>query len=145
MEPARNRTIIKKCKKIWGGVLFNCIGKWLPKPNFFIKPVGWLSKKFRGLCGKWMLDECGRNVNICNKSSFSTRVKLGDNSGIGYKARITGPCTIGNNVIMGPEVYIFTMNHKTNRIDLPIKDQGNTEEREVYIGDDSWIGCRAII
>ncbi len=46
---------------------------------------------------------------------------------------------------MGPEVCIFTMNHRTDRVDIPIKYQGNTEEREVFIGDDCWIGCRAML
>lgn len=92
-----------------------------------------------------MLDSCRKNVNICNLATFSTKVKLGDNSGIGIKANIAGPCTIGNNVIMGPEVNIFTKNHNTDRIDVPIKFQGDTEIKEVIIGDDCWIGCRAII
>ena len=76
---------------------------------------------------------------------FSTKVEIGSNSSIGYKAKITGQCSIGNNVIMGPEVYIFTKNHKIDNINVPIKYQGDTDDERVYIGDDCRIGCRAII
>ena len=134
-----------KIKKIIGRCLYYGIGRWLPGHTFFIKPVAFLSKKFRGFCGKLILDKCGKNVNICNLASFSSKIQLGDNSGIGIKAKISGPCIIGNNVIMAPEVSIFTVNHCTERIDIPIKYKGDTEARTVNIGDDSWIGYRAII
>ena len=137
--------IYKKGKKLLGLLIFYSFARYLPKPNCVIKPIGYVSKKIRGFCGKLILDKCGKNVNICNLSTFSTRVEIGDNSGIGFKAKITGPCTIGNNVIMGPEIYVFTKNHKIDDISIPIKYQGDTEDKRVYIGDDCWIGCRAII
>lgn len=134
-----------KFSKIAGCVLYYGIGRWLPRPDCRIRALGYIAKRFRGFCGKLMLERCGKNVNICDHASFSTRVKLGNNSGIGRRANISGACTIGDNVIMGPEVCIFTMNHRTDRVDIPIKYQGNTEEREVFIGDDCWIGCRAML
>lgn len=136
---------ISRVKVYIGCALFYGFARFLPKPNCVIKPIGIGSKKIRSFCGHLMLEQCGKNVNICNMAKFSTKVKLGDNSGIGIKANITGPCTIGNNVIMGPEVYVFTKNHNIDRIDVPIKYQGDTEDREVFIGDDCWIGFRAII
>ena len=136
---------IVKVRKIMGIVLFYGFARYLPKPNCLIKPIGVISKKIRAFCGKLILNKCGENVNICNMSSFSTRVEIGNNSGIGYKAKITGPCTIGDNVIMGPEVYIFTKNHIIDDINIPIKYQGSTEDERVFIGDDCWIGCRSIL
>lgn len=134
-----------KFKVYIGYILFYGFARYLPKPNCIIKPIGLVSKKIRSFCGHLMLESCGKNVNICNLSIFSTKVKLWNNSGIGVRANISGPCTIGNNVIMGPEVYVFTKNHNISRTDIPIKYQGDTDEREVFIGDDCWIGCRAII
>lgn len=128
-----------------GLALYKTIGHMLPKTEFFIPAIGRLGKKFRGLCGRLILDSCGKNVNICKHARFSSRVSLGNNSGIGHYANITGKCMIGDNVIMGPQVSIFTTNHRTDSTSVPIKYQGNTEERPVYIGDDCWIGYRSII
>lgn len=139
------KNYIKQIKKLVGLIMYYGLGRYLPGHTFFIRPIANICKRYRALCGKLMLEECGKNVNICNKSSFSTHIKLGDNSGIGVKANISGPCTIGNNVIMGPEVRIFTVNHNTDRVDIPIKYQGDTQAQEVIIGDDSWIGFRSII
>lgn len=136
---------MRRVRKLIGVILFYGLARFLPAHTCWIKPVGKLSKKIRALSGKLMLEQCGSNVNICKLSKFSTKTKIGNNSGIGYKANITGTCTIGNNVIMGPEVTIFTINHNTDNIDIPIKYQGDAKEKPVYIGDDSWIGYRSII
>jgi len=133
-----------KIKKILGRVLF-AVGGNLPQAHFFIKPIGIISKKFRGLCGKCILEKCGKNVNIYPKSKFSSRVELGDNSDIGYCARLNGKVIIGNDVIMGPEVVVYTINHSTDDTKIAIKYQGNTKEKPVVIGDGCWICARAII
>ena len=117
----------------------------LPVAHCIIKPIGKFSKAFRALCGRMILTRCGHNVNIYPKAKFSSKVELGDNSDIGFEAKLNGKVIIGNNVIMGPEVHVYTTNHNTSRIDIPIKYQGNTEERPVFIGDDSWICERVII
>ncbi|VBB39419.1 Bacterial transferase hexapeptide family protein [uncultured Spirochaetota bacterium] len=132
-------------RKVIGKILFYTIGRFLPSPQFPITPIAYVSKRFRGLCGKLILEKCGKNVNICGRSNFSSRVELGDNSGIGYKANITGKCIIGNNVIMAPECLILTNNHSFSRTDIPIKVQGADKEETVVIGNDVWIGMRVII
>lgn len=134
-----------KVKKLIGLVLYKCIGNYLPKPDSKLRILGIASKKFRYMCAKMMFDKCGRNVNLCNKATVSTRIEIGDNSGIGHRANITGKCIIGSNVIMAPECSIFTTNHNIDRVDIPIKYQGSSEERAVVIQDDVWIGYRVII
>ena len=52
---------------------------------------------------------------------------------------------IGNNVMMGPEVIIYTSGHKHDRIDIPMMEQGSSEVQPVKIGNDVWIGGRVII
>lgn len=136
---------MKKVKIIVGRILYTMIGKHLPVAHCFIKPIGLFSKKFRELCGKMILRECGKNVNIYPKAEFSSSVTLGDNSDIGYAARINGTCIIEKDVIMGPEVLIYTVNHASSRTDVAIKYQGLTEEKPVIIGEGSWICARAII
>ena len=88
---------------------------------------------------------CGKNVNIEHGAIFSKKLKIGDNSGIGIDCQLNGMVSIGKNVLMGPEVMMFTQNHNFSRIDIPIKDQGNTKEYPITIGDDVWIGARVII
>ena len=134
-----------RIRKIIGIIMYKCIGSHLPKPDCRIRFIGMLAKKFRYICAKLMFDKCGKNVNLCKKATVSTRIEIGNNSGIGHGANITGKCIIGSNVIMAPECTIFTSNHKTNRTDIPIKYQGTTEEKAVIIHDDVWIGYRVII
>lgn len=136
---------MKRFRILLGKLLYNSIGKHLPVAHCFIKPIGVFSKGFRAICGRLILQQCGRNVNIYPKAEFSSKVILGDNSDIGYAARLNGPCVIGNDVIMGPEVLIYTSNHSSTRTDIAIKYQGLTAEETVYIGDGSWICARAII
>lgn len=131
--------------KIIGKVLYHVIGTHLPSAHTLIKPIGIFSKRFRGLCGKLILCKCGKNVNIYPHGKFSSSVELGDNSDLGLRCQINGKVVIGNNVIMAPDVAIYTVNHNTARTDIPIKYQGNTEEKPVYIGDSCWICARVII
>lgn len=136
---------MKKIKIIIGRSLYAIIGRNLPVSHFRIKIIGKYSKWFRQKCGELILDSCGKNVNIYPKSEFSSKVELGDNSDIGFKSRINGKVIIGKNVIMGPEVLIYTTNHIIDNVDIAIKYQGESEEKLVVIGDDSWIGTRVII
>ena len=46
---------------------------------------------------------------------------------------------------MGTDVTIITRNHRFDRTDIPMMEQGFEEERPVYIGNDVWIGDRALI
>ena len=72
-------------------------------------------------------------------------MSIGDNSGIGINCEINGPVTIGRDVMMAPKVVIYTSGHKYDRLDIPMVGQGSTEKQPVTIGDDVWIGIRAII
>ncbi len=47
--------------------------------------------------------------------------------------------------MMGPDVVILTQNHKFDRLDIPMLDQGFKDEQPVTICDDVWIGARVII
>ena len=92
-----------------------------------------------------MLENCGKNVNIESNATFSSKVTLEDYSGIGINAKIYGTCHIGRYVMMGTDVTIITRNHRFDRTDIPMMEQGFEEERPVYIGNDVWIGDRVLI
>lgn len=103
-------------------------------------------KKLRYHCCKNLFDCCGIDVNVEKGANFGTGkgICIGDNSGIGINCQIRGPLEIGSDVMMGPEVLILTQNHCHHNIDIPMRLQGYVKEA-VKIGDDCWIGQRAII
>lgn len=125
-----------------GKLIYYSFAKHLP-PSYSGIKVG--QKTLRAFCGKLMLKHCGKKVNIEKGAMFSTKVSLGDYSGIGINARINGTCTIGDYVMMGTDVVVITRNHSFDRTDIPMMHQGFEEERPVVIGNDVWIGDRVII
>ena len=132
----------KSVKRKLGALLYAVLGTHLP-PSWSSLRLG--QTAVRRLCGKLMLEHCGRDVNIEKHAIISPRVSLGDRSGIGIGAKIYGTCRIGRDVMMGSDVTIITRNHKVDRTDIPMMDQGFEPERPVVIGDDVWIGDRVTI
>ena len=124
------------------GCALYMIAKHLP-PSY--GKFGSLWKSFRGCAAKLMLLKCGNNVNIERNATFSIRTEIGNNSGIGVNAFFYGKVIIGDNVMMAPDCIIYVRNHESSRLDIPMCEQGSTEERPVTIGNDVWIGGRVII
>ena len=133
---------MRKLKKLIGLIIYNVIAKHLPS-SFSAVNLG--QRKLRELCGKLILEKCGAEVNIEKDAVFSSKVELGDRSGIGIRASISGKCVIGNDVMMGPECIIYSWNHKVDDVTTTMRGQGFTEEEPVIIGDDVWIGGRVTI
>ena len=131
----------RRIKYVCGRVLYG-IAKHLPESYASIN-IG--QKSIRAFCARMIMVNCGRNVNIEKGAVFASNVKLGNYSGIGIDARIFGKCSIGNNVMMGPECIIYTKNHSINRTDILMNMQGNEPEQPVIIEDDVWIGARVTI
>lgn len=55
-----------------------------------------------------------------------------------------GTIEIGDHVLIGPSVKIWSINHKYDRLDIPIFEQG-WDNKKVVIDDNVWIGANAII
>jgi maltose O-acetyltransferase len=106
------------------------------------------SRWARGVACRLAFQSAGRDINVERNAYFGSgrNVVIGHRSGLGLSAWLStrGGLTIGNDVMIGPEVMIFTTNHRTDRLDLPMREQGATDE-PVVIGDDVWIGARAIL
>lgn len=128
---------MKKMKRKIGAFVYYFFAKNLP-PSWSGLNVG--QQAIRAWCGRMMLDSCGKKVNIEKNALFSSRVSLGDYSGIGINANIQGTCKIGSYVMMGPNVTVITRNHRFEDTQQPMMLQGFEEERPVEIGDDVWIG-----
>ena len=97
-------------------------------------------------CGK-CLHHAGKNINIEHMADFGTggNISLGNDSGIGIRCRVRGPLAIGDDVMMGPEVIILGPGHAHERADITMRAQGASPASHTLIGNDVWIGTRAII
>lgn len=87
----------------------------------------------------------GKDVNWGKSVLISLDFKIGDDSGVGDRARIPKGVTIGNDVMIGKDLRIYTKNHKTDRTDIPMRLQGFTEISPLNIENDVWIGDNVII
>lgn len=122
-------------------VLYNLIAKHLPTSH---SPFALLSGKFRTLLTRGIIDKCGKSVDIERKAQFSPHIQIGSYSGLGINSLIQEEVYIGNYVMMGPNVSIYTKNHKTS-LDKPMIFQGFEKPKKVVIEDDVWIGANVII
>ena len=103
--------------------------------------------KLRYWCVKRLLRSCGRDVIVKDHCYFGNgaRLSVGDRSQLGSNARLNGNITIGKDVLMGPDVVMMATSHDFSRLDIPINLQGSKSESPIVIGDDCWIGTRAIV
>lgn len=97
----------------------------------------------------------GNNVTILSNTiiectgvlrNIGVGLTIGNNVGISQNCfiQVRGRVKIGNDVIIGPGVSIFSENHNFTDSDLPVSAQGETR-KGVIIEDGAWIGTRAII
>jgi acetyltransferase-like isoleucine patch superfamily enzyme len=75
-----------------------------------------------------------------------TGIIIGNRTGISARAYLAGQggITIGDDVIMGPNVQIFSENHAYTNLNILIKQQGVIKQA-VKIGNNCWIGGGATI
>jgi len=68
-------------------------------------------------------------------------ITIGDRTGIGARAFLAGQggITIGNDVITGPNIQVFSENHNFTNLSQTIKEQGVTKHPTV-IGNNCWLG-----
>ncbi len=132
--------------KIFWLILYLLIAKHLPATDNTL-PISRPIRRFRSGIARRCLDYSGKNVNIEKNANFGTGagIRLGNNSGLGINCKVRGPLVIGNDVMMGPDVIIYTENHCTERTDITMRGQGSTKPEKVVVQDDIWIGARVII
>ena len=91
--------------------------------------------------GEYAIIECTGVLRDLGES-----LTIGNNVGVNHYCYIgvRGKITIGDNVIFGPRVSVFSENHNFDRLDIPIKDQGEIR-KDTLIGNNVWIGAGSII
>lgn len=135
--PLRNQLGYKNdMKRIWMLIYIIFGRNW---PDYFGGAA------IRSFLAKRFLYKSGKNISIGYGSRIHKLTEIGESSGIGRNCEIQPHVKIGSNVMMGPDVYILTQNHCTDRTDIPMNHQGFRPEQPVSIEDDCWIGARTII
>lgn len=134
---------MSKIKKMIYRGIYCCIASRLP--SSWAPVCGNVCRKIRQTCVKGFAESVGKDVNIQRKVDLTSRLIIGDKSGIGMNSSVNGPIRIGKFVNIGPELRVLTKGHCIERTDIPMQQQGYTEEKEVVIGDDVWIGLRVTI
>ena len=94
------------------------------------------------------LKECGKNFFCCSGVVIhgAKRAVIGDNVRIGEKSYInaSGGLKIGNNVQMGPQVFIWTSNQNYHAPECLPYDH-ITIAKPVTINDNAWICAKATL
>ena len=110
-----------------------------------------IGKTFRYWCCRLLFLKCGKGVWIKRGAffGFGRQIEVGANSDIGRSAYIAGigrggRLVIGNNVMMAPDVLIYTRTHAFENPYIAMKEQG-TYSADVIIEDNVWIGTRVTI
>ncbi len=118
--------------------------------------LNWLLREIPGKCGERLrakfiakyFGSCGEDVTIYQGVRFRGVHKLmvGNHVhiGVGNFIQATGGVTLGDHVLLGPGVKIWSVNHKANDVDIPIFDQGY-DYREVKIGNGVWLGANVFV
>lgn len=90
---------------------------------------------------------CSAGV-ACNFSANGGTIEIGDtvsfNTGVHLNASVGGRIRIGDNCLFGPNVVLRTANHKFDRLDIPIRDQGH-DCGDIVIEEDCWIAANVTI
>ncbi len=72
------------------------------------------------------LEACGESVSIGPDVHLGDGrdIRIGSRSGLGRGCRVYGGLTVGEQVMVGPEVAFLASNHRFDRVDVPIGRAG---------------------
>lgn len=92
---------------------------------------------------KGIAKSVGKHCNIEKGADIGIGCIIGDRTGIGVNSLIGAGTIFKGNSMMGPEVHIYTSNHRYD--EEKHRFEGDTETRPVIIGSNTWVGYGAII
>jgi len=93
----------------------------------------------------------GANVSIGSMSFFSAengKITVGSktsfNRNVHINASVCGEIKIGDNCLFGPSVVLRTADHRFDKVNIPIREQGHIC-KNITIEDDVWIGANVVV
>lgn len=131
-------------------ITYRLTGSFFPDSYFYLN----LGKKrihikfglyYRRFLVRNILENCGKNINIERFAKFNRNIIIGNNSTIGKNSSVAPYTKIGDNVLLAPEVIMYSKNHSIARTDIPIIKQGFDDFKPITICNDVWIGRRVIL
>lgn len=132
----------KRKNKKFAKAIYRMFDSILCRSDFPI--FGKISNFVRVFFARKISKTISKKAFIDKGSIIHTNVIVGDGGCIGKKCLISQNVSIGKNTMMGPEVLLFTQHHKKDLNSKKFVD-GYEETRPIIIGENCWIGQRAII
>ncbi len=125
-------------------LLFYAFARHLP---YSPRPYAFGARRIRYELCRRMFRSCGVDVNVEHGALINSGrdIDIGDRSGIGLDAFISGPLIIGRDVIMGPNCTFLSINRSVPSVERPMIVQGFLEARPPVIEDDVWIGANVTV
>jgi len=141
--------------RLFGGLLGSLLGscvrrKWLYFP--FVSEAlacipfsfGW---KLRNAVYNRVLSGCGEDATLhFGVTLEDERTKIGRDVWVGVGSYIDY-AVIGDSVLIGPHVVLLAGGrpHRFERLDIPIKHQGNLPKEPLLVGRGAWIGAHSTV
>lgn len=74
-------------------------------------------------------------------------IRIGRNATVNQYVVIYGEggVAIGDDVMIASHCALFSGNHRYDRIDIPMREQGTHSKGGITIEDDVWVGCHCVI
>lgn len=125
-------------------IIYYALAQHLPSHPM---PTWKFSYAFRRFLVKRLFAVCGDGVVVKDHAYFGDggTLRIGYRAVIGINSRIDHDVTIGDDVMMGPDVVIMSGGHAFEATDISINQQGAIERKPVVIARDVWIGTRVVI
>lgn len=117
--------------------------------QYFFKDIpGYYGREIRARLYRKYFNSAGSGIVIHMDARLRNvhRISLGDRARIGECTMIQagGGVEIGNDVLLGPGVKIWSANHGFSDLHTPIQEQP-FEKKAVKIGNGCWIGANAFL
>jgi len=127
-------------------VLYYGFARYLPKSTFPVVGRGFMLIR-RFLCSR-MFSACGGSLVVENGAYFGNGndVKVGFEGGFGTNFKLMNRVlTVGNHLMMSEDVIFIGGGHFHDDINEPMGHQGGGGKTPLEIGNDVWIGARAMV
>lgn len=136
--------VFEKLRKTAALVVYYTIGTKFPTSPAPTSKIEYLLKRW---LLKQIIEQCGEAIVVKHKCYIGngSSLKVGHRSQLGQNAKIDPNVTIGNDVLMGPNVMLLTIRHAFEDPTVRINRQGTLPLESVVIGNDVWLGARVIV
>ena len=88
----------------------------------------------------------GAYAVCCSKISIGERVVIRPGSMLfGEESELETSIIIEDNVMMGSGIQIYVHNHRFDRADVPLIDQGYYDAKQVVLKNGCWLGANVVV